>query len=477
MSAPQAVATGSPSDVPLTLLVTAAEGATAPCLRALAARVAARLGHAVEAASAGPGGRPGPQLVCAIQARVDAGTVRLVVLPVTAAHAPPLDRAIDELVPMLLARWPALCVHRGTAPASEDLARILGDRAREATEALAGDRAAVSDTVAVLAGASGGSPVANAELARLARLVYEAHRFAEVGYAFLDLSPPTIAESVARWARLGVRQIVVAPCLLFPGKARRAVVAEARRAAVASAVRVSVARSLSPHPALVGALIRRHIEALTAAPRDGAVRPETVPYVRPELLQGLRHPHAHAGGASAKLEARIAALLPPRYRDPGVTVSPEPMGAAPLLYDADGQVAWERTWQGFCELALAGGPPHRGTLLEAPAREEALAAPGRLAAVLDQLERGIRAVTGLDVRRDGPPGWIGVVCRSEAMAVWLLRAIVVENIMVRREGMVLYLPAGPHFELGREIKNVVTAVAKCHHYWTEHVAAQSRLPA
>jgi len=29
--------------------------------------------------------------------------------------------------------------------------------------------------------------------------------------------------------------------------------------------------------------------------------------------------------------------------------------------------------EGFCELALAGGPPHRGTLLEAPLREEVLA--------------------------------------------------------------------------------------------------------
>jgi len=30
------------------------------------------------------------------------------------------------------------------------------------------------------------------------------------------------------------------------------------------------------------------------------------------------------------------------------------------------------------------------------------------------------------------------------------------------------LPAGPAFRLDKEIKNVITVVAKTHHYWTEH---------
>jgi sirohydrochlorin cobaltochelatase len=54
------------------------------------------------------------------------------------------------------------------------------------------------------------------------------------------------------------------------------------------------------------------------------------------------------------------------------------------------------------------------------------------------------------------------------MAIWLMRAIVVENVLARREGAVLYLPAGPGFTLSGEIKNVVTAVAKTYHYWLEH---------
>jgi sirohydrochlorin cobaltochelatase len=58
------------------------------------------------------------------------------------------------------------------------------------------------------------------------------------------------------------------------------------------------------------------------------------------------------------------------------------------------------------------------------------------------------------------------------MALWLLRAIVVENISVRREGTTLYFPAGPAFRLENEIKNVITVVAKTHHDWQEHVRTQ-----
>jgi sirohydrochlorin cobaltochelatase len=41
-------------------------------------------------------------------------------------------------------------------------------------------------------------------------------------------------------------------------------------------------------------------------------------------------------------------------------------------------------------------------------------------------------------------------------------------VLARRESAVLYLPAGPRFAVDAEIRNVVTAVAKTHHYWVEH---------
>lgn len=166
-------------------------------------------------------------------------------------------------------------------------------------------------------------------------------------------------------------------------------------------------------------------------------------------------------------------ILPAQYREPGRAVSAAPMGAVALAYDDLGEVAWGEMWEGFCELALAGGAPHRGTLLE-PVHEKAIAAePERCAWVLGELERGLRQVTGLDVMRGAVPGWIGLECGSEEMAIWMLRAIVVENVTVRREGHVLWFPAGPDFRLDKEIRNVITVAAKTNHYWQDHVAGKA----
>jgi sirohydrochlorin cobaltochelatase len=106
--------------------------------------------------------------------------------------------------------------------------------------------------------------------------------------------------------------------------------------------------------------------------------------------------------------------------------------------------------------------------LEPVSPEVAAADPTAYENVLAEIERGIKLVTGLTTRRSSTPGWIGVECDSEAMALWLLRAIVVENVSIRREDHVLYFPAAASFQLGGEIKNIITVIAKTHHYWQEH---------
>mgnify|MGYP001237917349 CR=1 FL=1 len=171
--------------------------------------------------------------------------------------------------------------------------------------------------------------------------------------------------------------------------------------------------------------------------------------------------HAHANGAMPQ------DLLPPRYRM-GKSVSAAPMASAPMRYNEDGEVAWDEMWTGFCDLALAGGPSHRSTLLEPVTPMEVQADPAAYERVVAEIERGLRLVTGLPTVRSSTPGWIGLQCDSEQMALWLLRAIVVENVCVRREGTTLFFPAGPHFLLEAEIKNVITSVAKTNHYWKEH---------
>jgi sirohydrochlorin cobaltochelatase len=171
-----------------------------------------------------------------------------------------------------------------------------------------------------------------------------------------------------------------------------------------------------------------------------------------------------------ELDLRLRVLLPETYEDSYESLEPKPMGSAGLKYGPDGKVAWDEIWGSFCDLAMAGGPPHKGRLLE-PGRSDAIdAAPSRYEEVVDEICRGITLASELPAQQSAQAGWVSVDCYSETMASWLLRAIVMENVAARANHRELLLPAAPHFELDKEIKNVVTVIAKTTHYWMGHMA-------
>ena len=168
------------------------------------------------------------------------------------------------------------------------------------------------------------------------------------------------------------------------------------------------------------------------------------------------------------LELRIRTILPEEYRDSYEDVEPVSMGSAALKYGRDGKVAWHDTWDTFCDLAMAGGPPHKGKLLMAASQEEIDAEPERYRQVVDEICRGIEMVAFLAAERSAIPGWVRVECETTVAAGWLARAIVMENVSARCDGTTLELPAGPAYRIDKEIKNVITAVAKTGHYWLDH---------
>lgn len=170
------------------------------------------------------------------------------------------------------------------------------------------------------------------------------------------------------------------------------------------------------------------------------------------------------------LDCRVGAILPEEYQDSYESVQPVSMGSAGLKFGSDGRVAWNEIWGTFCDLAMAGGPPHKGTFLEPASRAAVNAQPIRYAQVSEEICRGVSLVSGLAARRSPVPGWVRVACDSEVTAAWLLRAILMENVAARADGQALDLPAAPHFRLEKEIKNVVTVVAKTCHYWMGHVS-------
>jgi hypothetical protein len=150
------------------------------------------------------------------------------------------------------------------------------------------------------------------------------------------------------------------------------------------------------------------------------------------------------------------------------------MGSAPLAFDVDGNVAWDRMWGSFCDLAMAGGPPHKGKLLEAESLESIKAEPARYGEVCDEIVRGIALAAGLKAAPFSP-GWLRVRCSNDAMAGWMLRAITMENVSVRLDGDAILLPAGPSFRVEKEIKNVITVTAKTAHYWSSHLIRLQQL--
>ena len=175
-----------------------------------------------------------------------------------------------------------------------------------------------------------------------------------------------------------------------------------------------------------------------------------------------------------KLDARLRILLPEQYQESYETVQPTSMGSAGLKFGSDGKVAWDEIWQTFCDLAMAGGPPHKGALLEPGAASDIAAGQEKYDAVADEMCRGIWMAADLPAQTDARPGWVRVQCHSATMADWLTRAIVMENVAARSSGVMLYLPAAPHFRVEKEIKNVITVIAKTAHYWMGHMSRSQK---
>ncbi len=199
------------------------------------------------------------------------------------------------------------------------------------------------------------------------------------------------------------------------------------------------------------------------------------------VLQGLRTrpmlwepAEDEAWKILSRLHDRMGEELPGEYIENLDGVLPRSMGSVAIVSDETGKVPWDKLWTSFCDLAMAGGPPHRGKLLEPVQKDEIVADIDSYREVEREIRRGIGLASGLKTLESPYLGWVAVECASEEMAAWLLRAILVENISVRREGCILYLPAGPKFRVEKEIKNVITAVAKTVHYWQAHL--RSRQP-
>ncbi len=421
-----------------------------------------------------------PPIVDGIRACVESGAQRVVALPLFLGPAGHQKNDVPSIINWAKQEWPHIEFKYGTPLGPQpQIIEVLAERAIEAIGTSLNE-IAPEDTALVLIGRGSRDPDSNSDVPKIARMLWEGRKYGWVETAYYALTKPDIETVIERCVKLGAKRIISLPFLLFTGRIRQRldakVVAMRERF---SDVQILTAEHLSSHPGVTDAVLYRYEQVMegTAAMtcdlckyRNQFVGFENE-YGLPQYsdhAHGMRGvPHAH-GANGVDYDLLIQSMLPPQYQN-GETASAAPMGSADFQYAADGSVAWDVMWTGYCDLALAGGAPHRGNLLEPVAPEIVAANPAGYEKVLAELERGIGLVSNLPVIRSESLGWIGVECHDEEMALWLLRAIIVENICVRREGKVLYLPAGPDFTLEKEIKNVITAIAKTHHYWVEHI--------
>lgn len=113
------------------------------------------------------------------------------------------------------------------------------------------------DAAVLLVGRGSSDPEANADLCKLARLLWERNRFGWVEAGFVSLAPPGVAAGIQRCLRLGARRVIVLPYFLCTG----VLVKRIRQQAMECEGVINVAPHLGVHPLVLDLLVERLAQA------------------------------------------------------------------------------------------------------------------------------------------------------------------------------------------------------------------------
>ncbi|AEW93420.1 MULTISPECIES: sirohydrochlorin chelatase [Streptomycetaceae] len=206
-----------------------------------------------------------PPLADAVAELVERGVRRFAAVPlvlVSAGHA-------KGDIPAALAREERR--HPGTSYAygrplgpHPGLLKVLERRLDEALGESARTPADRARTTVLLVGRGSTDPDANAEVFKVARLLWEGRGYANVETAFVSLAAPDVPSGLDRCARLGAERIVVLPYFLFTGVLPDRVRQQAQGWADAHPeVEVRHADVIGPTEELVELVMERYRETLT----------------------------------------------------------------------------------------------------------------------------------------------------------------------------------------------------------------------
>jgi len=141
---------------------------------------------------------------------------RVVVVPLILNAAGHVKMEIPEHIEQARLRHPGVeflyCRHLG---ADEDILRILLRNLRQAMHSL--DVPDPRNTGVVLLGRGSSDRVANGEVAKMARWLYEGGEHELVDIAFTGITHPRLESVVQRQVHAGMRQIAILPYYLFTG--------------------------------------------------------------------------------------------------------------------------------------------------------------------------------------------------------------------------------------------------------------------
>jgi sirohydrochlorin cobaltochelatase len=167
-----------------------------------------------------------------------------------------------------------------------------------------------SRAMVVLVGRGSTDPDANAEIAKVARLLYEGRGLAGVEPAYISLAAPGVPAALERCRRLGAERIVVLPYFLFGGVLPDRIVAQSGDwAAAHPELPVTVAGLIGDCDELAGVVVERYTEALAGDIRmncdtclyrvalpgfEDRVGAPQRPHDHPDDPTGHHHHHAHA---------------------------------------------------------------------------------------------------------------------------------------------------------------------------------------
>ena len=254
--------------------------ASAVITERIAAGVAALLGVDVHV---GYVDNSSPSLAESFAALATAGVTDLVVVPMLLIAASHSKGDVPGSIQAARLAHPSLRIAYGR-PLWPDprIIDVIDERLREAGSG-AGD-------AVVIASAGALDPDANAELCKVARLLWEGRSYDEVVPAYASATAPTPAQAVQRLLVVGATRVAVVPFFLSPGNFQVAV-DEAARAAGATVI----TEVLGDHPLVLSVIADRFREAIAGDIRmncDACLY--RVPFPGREARVGSpQHPHVH----------------------------------------------------------------------------------------------------------------------------------------------------------------------------------------